>query len=219
MVLADLIVFQKGATTRSSGWTFYNAQPGDIALTPKPSAPELAQNTQSIIGAIHTTSKRHGGNRALTKAHLSRLQWRDLFQALIEAESNYRPTARSPKGAYGLGQLMPATARALSVDPHNMAQNLDGAARYLLTQLARFQTVDLALAAYNAGPHRVTKYSGVPPFSETRTYIKRINRIRARLSGHHQLNPPQNPDHQRTSPIRIAQETRQKWPALVLKLN
>ena len=102
---------------------------------------------------------------------------------MIEAESSYNPTAVSPKGAYGLGQLMPATARALGVDPHNASQNLDGAARYLLAQLAKLQSVDLALAAYNAGPHRVVEYSGVPPFAETRAYIARIHRIRTRLSG------------------------------------
>ena len=57
---------------------------------------------------------------------------------------------------------MPATARSLGVDRRDMAQNLDGAARYLLAQLAAFQNVDLALAAYNAGPHRVVEYQGVP---------------------------------------------------------
>jgi soluble lytic murein transglycosylase-like protein len=90
----------------------------------------------------------------------------------------------SPKGAFGLGQLMPETARALGVDRRDIAQNLDGAARYLLAQLDRFRDIDLALAAYNAGPHRVTEYGGVPPFAETRTYIARIHHLRARLSGH-----------------------------------
>jgi soluble lytic murein transglycosylase-like protein len=102
---------------------------------------------------------------------------------MIEAESSYNPTAISPKGAYGLGQLMPATARELGVNPRDVSQNLDGAARYLLAQLAEFHSVDLALAAYNAGPHRVVQYAGVPPFAETRGYIARIHDIRERLSG------------------------------------
>ena len=89
----------------------------------------------------------------------------------------------SPKGAYGLGQLMPDTARSLGVDPRDPSQNLDGAARYLLAQIATFKDIDLALAAYNAGPHRVVEYSGIPPFAETRDYIARIHRIRSRL-GH-----------------------------------
>lgn len=131
---------------------------------------------------IRRTAERHERNRALAATGLSKSDWHILFQAMIEAESSYNPTAVSPKGAYGLGQLMPDTARALGVDPQDMLQNLDGAARYLLAQLAEFQSVDLALAAYNAGPHRVVEYSGVPPFSETKAYITRIHRIRARLS-------------------------------------
>ena len=102
---------------------------------------------------------------------------------MIEAESGYNPTAMSPKGAFGLGQLMPETARALGVNPRDVSQNLDGAARYLLAQLSEFANIDLALAAYNAGPHRVVEHSGVPPFKETRAYIARIHRIRNRLSG------------------------------------
>ncbi|VVS98219.1 Transglycosylase (fragment) [Roseovarius sp. EC-HK134] len=109
---------------------------------------------------------------------------------MIEAESSYKPTAVSPKGAYGLGQLMPQTARSLGVDPRDVAQNLDGAARYLLAQLSAFQDIDLALAAYNAGPHRVVEYSGVPPFAETRAYIARIHRIRNRLTGQPVSQPP-----------------------------
>jgi len=136
-----------------------------------------------ILDLIRRTALRHERNRALVAVGLSQSDWHILFQAMIEAESSYNPTAVSPKGAYGLGQLMPDTARALGVDPRNITQNLDGAARYLLAQLAEFKSVDLALAAYNAGPHRVVEHSGVPPFSETKAYIARINRIRARLSG------------------------------------
>ncbi|BDY17584.1 hypothetical protein Sulfitobl28_35560 (plasmid) [Sulfitobacter pontiacus] len=136
-----------------------------------------------ILSLIRTTADRHQGNRALRRAGLSADDWQFLFRALVEAESSYNPTAVSPKGAYGLGQLMPDTARALGVDPRNPSQNLDGAARYLLGQLAMFKDIDLALAAYNAGPHRVVEYSGIPPFTETREYIARIHRIRSRLAG------------------------------------
>jgi|TARA_R100001143_G_scaffold31777_1_gene30832 soluble lytic murein transglycosylase-like protein len=132
-----------------------------------------------------------------------------LFQAMIEAESAYNPTAQSPVGAYGLGQLMPATARDLGVDHSDMPQNLDGAARYLLAQLASFRDIDLALAAYNAGPHRVVEYQGVPPFAETRAYIARVNHIRARLSK--SANP--------NAPIRVVQNAPSDRPALVLTLN
>ncbi|MHA6268355.1 lytic transglycosylase domain-containing protein [Aliiroseovarius sp. CAU 1755] len=122
---------------------------------------------------------------------LSPSDWHILFRALIEAESGYNPTAVSPMGAYGLGQLMPPTARTLGVDRTDPRQNLEGAARYLLAQLSAFRDIDLALAAYNAGPHRVRKYGGVPPFAETRDYIARIHRIRNRLSAQ-QTSPPSN---------------------------
>ncbi|KGB80906.1 transglycosylase [Rhodovulum sp. NI22] len=136
-----------------------------------------------ILSLIRTTAVRHQGNRALRQVGLSADDWQILFRALVEAESSYNPTAVSPKGAYGLGQLMPDTARSLGVDPRDPSQNLDGAARYLLAQLATFKDIDLALAAYNAGPHRVVEYSGIPPFAETRDYIARIHQIRSRLAG------------------------------------
>jgi len=136
-----------------------------------------------ILSLIRTTADRHQGNRALRQVGLDEDDWLVLFQALVEAESSYNPTAVSPKGAYGLGQLMPETARALGVDPRDPSQNLDGAARYLLAQIATFKDIDLALAAYNAGPHRVVEYSGIPPFAETGDYIARIHRIRSRLAG------------------------------------
>jgi soluble lytic murein transglycosylase-like protein len=78
---------------------------------------------------------------------------------------------------------MPATARTLGVNPHNMKENLDGSARYFLTQLSKFGSVKLALAAYNAGPHRIEEYGGVPPFRETRNYIARINHLSGGLGG------------------------------------
>ena len=135
-----------------------------------------------ILSLIRTTADRHAGNRALRQVGLAARDWQVLFRALVEAESSYNPTAVSPKGAYGLGQLMPDTARALGIDPRIPSQNLDGAARYLLAQFATFEDIDLALAAYNAGPHRVVEYSGIPPFTETRNYIARIHRIRSRLA-------------------------------------
>jgi len=98
----------------------------------------------------------------------------DLFLRLINQESRFKPTALSHKGAIGLAQLMPGTARDLGVDPHDPQQNLDGGARYLMMQYKRFKSWPLALAAYNAGPGAVQKHGGVPPFRETRNYVKKI---------------------------------------------
>lgn len=98
-----------------------------------------------------------------------------LFDALLSQESRYRPFARSHAGAMGMSQLMPGTARELGVsDPWDVQDNLSGGARYLRQQLDRFGSWELALAAYNAGPGRVQKHNGVPPFRETRNYVATI---------------------------------------------
>lgn len=98
----------------------------------------------------------------------------NLFLRLVQQESGWNARARSHKGARGLAQLMPATARVLRVDPDDPAQNLEGGARYLRMQYERFRSWRLALAAYNAGPAAVEKYGGVPPYRETQGYVKAI---------------------------------------------
>jgi len=98
----------------------------------------------------------------------------DLFLRLIQQESGWNANARSSKGALGLAQLMPATARSLGVNPNDVTQNLDGGARYLRTQYNTFGTWRLALAADNAGPGAVQQYGGVPPYRETQNYVRII---------------------------------------------
>ena len=94
-----------------------------------------------------------------------------LFLRLVQQESGWNAAAVSSKGALGLAQLMPDTARDLAVDPLDPAQNLDGGARYLRAQYEAFGSWRLALAAYNAGPGAVIRHSGVPPFAETQNYV------------------------------------------------
>ena len=98
----------------------------------------------------------------------------DLFLRMIGQESSWQPGAVSPKGASGLAQLMPGTARELGVDPTDPIQNMTGGARYLRQQLDTFGSPELALAAYNAGPGAVQKYGGIPPFKETQDYVRKI---------------------------------------------
>lgn len=188
---ADVIAFGRDGTARTSGWTFHGARPAwaglddgggvEVVLASVDASP--TSDLDDILSLIRRTALRYSGNRALRQVGLKSSDWHILFRALVEAESSYNPVAVSTKSAYGLGQLMPDTARGLGVDPHDPSQNLDGAARYLLAQLGTFKDIDLALAAYNAGPHRVVEYSGVPPFTEIRDYIARIHRIRSRLTG------------------------------------
>ena len=106
-----------------------------------------------------------------------------LVEAIIERESAFDSNATSGAGARGLMQLMPETAAGLGVtDSYDAAQNVAGGTRYLRTLLDRFGNVELAIAAYNAGPDAVRRYGGVPPYEETRNYVRNVMASYARRS-------------------------------------
>lgn len=164
---------------------FDQDEPQEVAALPPTSAliPSAVTPTPVILHAIDETAMRYGGHAALRAVGLSVTEWRDFFRANIEIESAYNPEARSHVGAIGLGQLMPATADDLGVDPHDLQENLDGSARYLLAMLSRFQDPLLALAAYNAGPEAIAQHEGIPPYRETQDHVVKVMGVFARLQG------------------------------------
>ena len=166
---------------------------GNLVLSDKPKEPE----TKSY--AISTAS---GGEYRTTRPVVSRKATLydavidqesaanavdpNLVRAVIQAESAFNPLARSHKGAMGLMQLMPATAREYGVrDPYNPVENIRAGVAYLKRLLVRFaDNVELALAAYNAGPAAVEKYgSRVPPYRETRNYVAKIRNATGQTAG------------------------------------
>jgi soluble lytic murein transglycosylase-like protein len=150
-----------GAVIRFDGPSVFT-QDGVQAIAPPPASLAAAPDAEAVRAQISSTATAYALDPKLVEA----VAWR---------ESRFRPTALSNKGAIGVMQLMPGTARDLGVDPHDPAQNIRGGALYLRRMLATFGgDVRLALAAYNAGPAAVRKHGGVPPYAETQAYVTSI---------------------------------------------
>lgn len=130
-----------------------------IIISPK----KKKYRRSDFSGEIYRASRKHGVNPSL-------------ITAIIEAESNFRPDAVSPKGAIGLMQIMPGTAIRFNVnDPFDPHQNIDGGTRYMRYLLSLFRgNMPLALAAYNAGENTVKKYGAIPPYKETTSYVRKV---------------------------------------------
>jgi soluble lytic murein transglycosylase-like protein len=142
--------------------------PEPEAIAPKPDALEgQGGNAERYAAIIDKVSREQGVDARLVRA-------------VIQVESAYRQGARSRKGAMGLMQLMPQTARQYSVaDPYDPASNIEGGIKYLRTLLDRWPR-ELALAAYNAGEAAVERFRGIPPYPETRAYVARILQLVSR---------------------------------------
>ena len=143
--------------------TFMQAMRPVIKSAQSAAAPSEPSRPTKFAGAIAQAARRHELDPAL-------------LTAVVGQESGFRQRAISGAGAMGLMQLMPETARELGVrDPFDPAQNLDGGAKYLRGLIDRYHgRLDLALAAYNAGPGAVDRYGGVPPYRETQNYVANI---------------------------------------------
>ncbi|QSB44434.1 lytic transglycosylase domain-containing protein [Tsuneonella flava] len=164
-----------------------NGAVADVASGHVPDIVELSADFTVPDQAVADAARQAGAVPQTYAAKVAELSRRfDLSPALIEAlvwqESRWRPDAVSPVGARGLAQLMPDTAREMGVNPHDPFANLEGGARYLREQLDRFGgDLEKALAAYNAGPGRVTAANGIPRIRETQQYVAAIM---GRLSNH-----------------------------------
>jgi soluble lytic murein transglycosylase-like protein len=158
---------------------------GKLVLSDKPRPDQGAQATYEVHGAasvratkpLNSTAKSAPFEASITEHAQRERVAADLVRAVIQVESAFNPIAVSSKGAMGLMQLMPATAVELGVvNPFDPDQNIRGGVVYLRQLLNRYNgNVELALAAYNAGIGNVAKYGDVvPPFKETRNYVKKI---------------------------------------------
>ena len=188
-VAAELVLLTTGRTLAISGHAFegdrvvlYLRNGGEVvclrslivriepAAAPAPPVEEEVESpplpARPFAAIIDAVAVRHGVDPALV-------------YAVIEVESAYRPAARSPKGAMGLMQLMPATAKRYAVaDPFDPLANIEAGTRYLRSLLDRYDDdVDSALAAYNAGEGPVGKFGGVPPYPETLRYVAKIREL------------------------------------------
>lgn len=127
------------------------------------STPSRSANRNTYDHLIRAAATRHGVDPALVKA-------------IIHTESAFNPSARSPVGAMGLMQLMPATARDMGVgNAYDPAQNIEGGVKYIAWLKRQFSNLNHVIAAYNAGLGNVRKYGGIPPFRETQNYVRSVN--------------------------------------------
>ena len=178
-VLVACLAISSTGEAQIHSWVDAN---GTLVISNEPQSRDartvVAGGTASVGTPVTATPDGAGRYDALIRRHALNYGVRaDLVRAVIQVESGFNPRARSPKGAVGLMQLMPATAASLGVaDSYDPAENIRGGVAYLSRLLRQYEGNEvLALAAYNAGPQAVARYGNdVPPYRETQDYVRRI---------------------------------------------
>lgn len=171
---ANVRLFTKDGVTELPAASVVAFEPEDYAA-PAPEPPAVAAPLPEMVRDIRAFVRDASERTGLPPAFV---------ESVAKVESAMRPDAVSPKGAVGVMQLMPATARMLSADPRDPAQNIDAGARLLRDLLIKYDgDVVKALSAYNAGAGAVDRYRGMPPYGETQNYVDRVIRTYLRAGG------------------------------------
>jgi soluble lytic murein transglycosylase-like protein len=184
-VSADILLLQNGRTMRVKSYSVEGStilvqlsDRGDMVIPMewvkeiRPTPPDAESLVENRIQRAPDFAY---SDIVVSAAKKHQVDWR-LVEAVLAVESNYNPRAVSPKGALGLMQLMPATAKLYRVkDPYNPAENIEAGVRHLKMLLDRYEgKLEFVLAAYNSGEKTVDRYQGIPPYQETRSYVKKV---------------------------------------------
>jgi peptidoglycan DL-endopeptidase CwlO len=186
----DLVFFDHSSSRAGIDHVGIYIGNGKMVAAPQPGESVKVQDVgnPAVIRRVLPAQTAATATTAATGSSLAGVPYADLFSraasrhgvdasllaAVAQQESNFNSSAVSPAGAQGLMQFMPATAAGLGVNPLDPTSAIDGAAKYLSQLTKQFGSTDLALAAYNAGPGTVTRYGGIPPYSETQNYVRNV---------------------------------------------
>jgi hypothetical protein len=186
----DLVFFDHSSSRAGIDHVGIYIGNGKMVAAPQPGESVKVQDVgnPAVIRRVLPAQTAATATTAATGSALAGVPYADLFSraasrhgvdasllaAVAQQESNFNSSAVSPAGAQGLMQFMPATAAGLGVNPLDPTSAIDGAAKYLSQLTKQFGSTDLALAAYNAGPGTVTRYGGIPPYSETQNYVRNV---------------------------------------------